>query len=234
MFQADYGTPDAAYQGMLKAVLDDPEHTVGPRGLRTNEVTNAMFWIRNPSDAPIVTANQGRNAIIERYTKAEFSLFERGVNDTTAFAEHARFWAEIGDPGGTMNSAYGRIIWYDKRLPGGITPWTWAKEALLKDLNTRQAILLFLRPDHLKPTKDLVCTCHGHFMVRNSKLNLTMVMRSNDVVKGTVYDVPWFMHVQRRMAEEIKVSVGHYTHIAHSLHVYEKDVKLARSMIHHV
>lgn len=234
MWPVVHRTVDEAYQAVLTKLVYGPYVGVGPRGLRTNEVIDAIIQITEPSSKPVETANVKRNERIARYTAAEFDLFERGVNDVNEFAKHAEFWRTVGDPDGTVNSSYGRIIWYDRTIGTSdlITPWEWCKAALLKDRDARQATLLFMRPDHLRETKDLICTCHGQFMIRGGELNLTVVMRSNDVVKGFVYDVPWFCHVLARMAHEIKIRVGTYTHIAHSLHLYTCDLEVARSMIH--
>lgn len=117
------------------------------------------------------------------------------------------------------------------------TPWEWAKLCLLDDKDTRQAILRFSHADsQWRGNLDQVCTMHGLFLIRDDKLHLTVVMRSCDCVKGLVYDLPFFCSLMTRMRDEIlfkysELKIGTYTHIAHSLHIYESDVGVVKKMI---
>lgn len=201
------------------------------------EERNALIAIEQPSDAPIVTRDPERNVRIARYTRAEHDLYASGTNDVVKFAEHASMWTRLANDDGTINSAYGKIVWYDQSLPGMRTPWQWAFESLKRDHATRQAVLLFMRPDHLRECKDVVCTSHGTFHIRNEALHLTMVMRSNDVVRGMVYDIPWFCRLQLTMLDELlptypNLKLGSYSHFVHSLHLYDSDIEIARRMVH--
>ena len=118
-----------------------------------------------------------------------------------------------------------------------MTPWEWAKESLLADKDTRQAIIRFNLPEHCWiGNKDFTCTLTGNFLIRDDKLLLTMVMRSNDVVYGLAYDLPWFCSLMDKMLEELKptypnLQKGTYTHFAHSLHMYDKDESTIKSML---
>jgi thymidylate synthase len=118
------------------------------------------------------------------------------------------------------------------------TPWEWARLALMTDKDTRQAIIKFHKREHLwVGNKDVTCTLYGNFHIRNSKLFLVMHMRSQDVVKGLVYDLVFFMYLQERMLRELRekaypdLQLGDYTHSADSLHLYERDLAAARKMI---
>lgn len=117
------------------------------------------------------------------------------------------------------------------------TPWDWAKQSLVHDKDTRQAFLRFSLPEHQWfGNKDQVCTMHGIFFIREDHLHLTIVMRSCDCVKGLVYDMPWFCSLLERMKDELLftysgLQTGTYTHMAHSLHIYESDVETVKRMI---
>jgi thymidylate synthase len=117
------------------------------------------------------------------------------------------------------------------------TPWLWCVESLKADKDTRQAIMRFSRPSHFyKGVKDFTCTLHANWLIRDGKLNLTVVMRSNDMFRGTVYDWPYFMGLMDEMLEELKptypdLQKGRFTHIAHSLHIYEDTFEAVKKMI---
>ena len=77
---------------------------------------------------------------------------------------------------------------------------------------------------------------HGIFMIRENKLYFSITMRSNDLVKGTAYDIPWFMSLMDKMIEELKptypnLEKGSYTHMAHSMHAYDRDKEIIFSML---
>jgi len=118
-----------------------------------------------------------------------------------------------------------------------LTPWDWCKQSLILDKDTRQAVLHFALPDHYYfCNKDQTCTVYGIFIIRDDKLNLTIHMRSNDVVKGLVYDLPWFCSLMDKMVEELKpnyfnLQKGNYFHISNSMHLYETDkVKILKML----
>ena len=117
------------------------------------------------------------------------------------------------------------------------TPWEWAVDSLKADKDTRQAILRFSLPEHQYwGNKDQTCTLSGNFLIRENKLNLSIVMRSNDVWLGLTYDLPWFVSLMDLMLDELKATYpdltkGAYTHTVHSLHVYERDFEKIRKAI---
>jgi thymidylate synthase len=242
---------------------------VGPRGKRTIEVEDYRFTVDNPDARPIITLDQRRNATIAEYTRKEMELYLSGANRVEDFAKASAFWKGIANPDGTVNSAYGHLLWHQRScgwpewLCGGsgwmdkarhidpkdvdwMTPWEWAKRSLIRDKDTRQAFLRFSLPRHQWfGNKDQVCTMHGLFLIRNDKLNLSIVMRSNDLVKGLVYDLPFFVALMHQMCLELtvdpkrpnkkgpypKLCVGQYRHLSHSMHIYEADIPKVRLML---
>ena len=52
---------------------------------------------------------------------------------------------------------------------------------------------------------------------------MTTYMRSNDLWMGFPYDVFQFTCLQTLLAMELDVELGTYTHVAGSLHLYERD-----------
>lgn len=181
----------------------------------------SKFWLKlaNPDN----TVNSAYGYLVFK-NKSHGSKFE------TELIEDKGFWEE---------DAYGM------KRGGGVwrhhqkmrTPWEWAKEALIADKDTRQAILRFSLPEHFwKGNKDFTCTLHGYFQIRNNKLDLTINMRSNDLMLGLVYDLPWFISLIHKMVTELKpiypdLEVGSYTHYVHNIHIYERDLEKVKKMI---
>lgn len=226
-----YQTIHEAYLGTLADIYDNPDSTSAPRGQKVREKFNYQFTIVNPTMDPIVTLDQERNKVIADYSQKEFDLYESCTNKAEDFGKASKFWLKLANPDGTVNSAYGYLIWKNashgcdfetrqevvhpstkpgegnvsRMVPVRRTPWEWAKLSLIDDKDTRQAILRFSLPEHQwKGNKDQTCTLHGIFMIRDNKLNLTINMRSNDLTLGLVYDLPWFISLIYKMRDELK------------------------------
>ena len=238
----NYQTTDEAYREVLRDVFNNPDYRAAPRGLPIREKVDYSFSVLNPTSSPIKTADEERNKTIADYTAKEVALYDSGTNKVAAFAEASKFWLKLANPDGTINSAYGHLLWKYYSCASGfsnrvMTPWEWAKESLQADKDTRQAVMHFALPEHKwVGNKDQVCTLSGNWLIRENKLNLTIVMRSNDVVLGLVYDLPWFCSLMDKMLEELKptypdLQKGKYTHIAHSMHAYERDTGVIQKML---
>ena len=237
-----FNTIHEAYLGVLVDVRDNYDHKCAPRNKDIREIRDYTFRIENPKAEPIVTNDPKRNKVIVRYTRDECELYDSCSNKVEDFAKASSFWNQIQNPDGTINSAYGHLVWKNKSFGSkfeGIlrTPWEWAKESLIRDKDSRQAFIKFSLPEHhWFGNKDQTCTLHGNYLIRDNKLHLTIVMRSNDVKLGLAYDLPWFVSLIEKMVNELKSTYpelvsGSYTHIAHSMHMYEKDLQCINDMI---
>lgn len=249
-----YDNIHEAYLGSLHDVYHNYEYRSSPRGLPIREKLDFSFKILNPSSESIITRDEDRNKVIAAYTEKEKQLYDSGSCLVEDFSKASKFWEKLANPDGTINSAYGHLIWH-KRSHGNPlyesgesrphkgnshtmrTPWEWCVQSLKQDKDTRQAVLRFSLPEHFwVGNKDQTCTLSGNFLIREDKLHLSIVMRSNDLVKGLVYDLPWFCSLMDKMVEDLKPNYpdlikGHYTHLVHSAHVYEKDAATVEKMI---
>ena len=75
-------------------------------------------------------------------------------------------------------------------------------------------------------TGDCACLQHMQFLIRDGALHCKVLMRSNDAVEAAFMNAFAFIMLQKRIADELGVGVGTYTHRANSFHCYEKDFKL--------
>lgn len=269
-----YETTSEAYLGTLADVYFNPDVKSSPRGQPCREKLDYTFRVLGPDSSPLVTKDPERNNTIESYTAKEVALYDSCSNSAEDFGKASKFWLSLANPDGTVNSAYGHLIWAKKshgsdfeteyvehphwemfdengqQVPllegeGSVkvarpvrrTPWEWAKQSLIQDKDTRQAILRFSLPEHQWiGNKDQTCTMHGNFLIRDDKLHLSVVMRSNDLTLGLVYDLPWFCGLMDKMVEELKgtytnLTKGHYTHTVHSLHIYERNEEMVKKML---
>lgn len=223
-----------AYKNLLNEVYNKFEFETAPRGMNIREILNCSVTIENPY------SNLFKNEVRDlpmKYLKKELALYLSGRYDVEGFGEASKFWKKIANDDGTINSAYGNLIFKMDDTPGKFTQWRWALYSLIQDKDSRQAVMHFNRPCHqYLGVKDFPCTLEMIFHIRDNKLNATTIMRSNDVIKGTTFDIPFFMLVQQMMLNALKktysdLEMGTYTHLAHSMHLYESDFELVGKML---
>lgn len=222
------------YHKALYDVYYKPEYECSPRGQSIKEITNAAFVIEDPIKC--LYTNPKRSSQFN-YIAAELLWYFAGRNDVGFIKKYAKFWEQIANEKGELNSAYGNLI-LRRRNTHGISQWQWAYDCLKKDKDSRQSILHFNTPEHQYfDNKDFVCTLSGIFQIRDNKLNFTVEMRSNDIILGTATDISFFCLLQQQMLKLLKedcysdLELGTYTHIIHSLHVYERHFQLVEEML---
>lgn len=185
----------------------------------TYEIINANLVLTDPTRNTMCKCK--RNMPM-RYAIGELLWYLSTNRSAKSIAPFSKFWQNIADEDGNVNSNYGYCI--HKKFD--IDQWEIAKQLLLRDESSRQAVIHIKEPRNLIefPTKDVNCTLTLQFLIRNNKLDLIVNMRSNDVWLGLPYDLFNFTCMQIRMAMELGVDVGTYYHNVGSLHMYNKDV----------
>lgn len=73
---------------------------------------------------------------------------------------------------------------------------------------------------------DPACLQHIQYFIRDNKLHCKVLFRSNDACKATFMNAFALIMLQKRIADELGIEVGTYTHRANSFHCYEKDFAL--------
>ena len=221
------------YKNVLFNCLNNYEYESKPRNLKIYEITNVCLELTTPYYNWF--SNEYRKDI-DKYLKGELIWYFTGDKNIEFIGKYSSFWKKIANSDGTANSAYGNLI-FRRKNEYNFTEWGWAIQSLKDDKDSRQAIMHFNTPDHLfLSNKDQVCTMYGIFLIRNNRLNFHVYMRSNDVIKGLTYDVPFFTLLQVEawkilVKQYPKLMLGSYFHNATSLHLYENDVSLSKQII---
>lgn len=106
-------------------------------------------------------------------------------------------------------------------------------EVLKKDKTTRNALIVYNRPEIYKDYKrdgmhDMICTMYSHFFIRYNKLYMVHQMRSNDIRFGFICsDLAWNCFVYQNMYEDLKetypdLEVGIIRWTSDSMHLYSR------------
>ena len=209
-----------AYARAIEEVLRRPDQTKSPRGMRCREVAPLIMQFPVGADEQGLFESPARSTD-RRYLAGEMMWYYHQRDDLASISRYSKFWARVANEDGTLNSAYGRLL-FENVLE--VSEWQWAIESLAKDPDTRQAVMVIHRPmHHWHGNKDVPCTLNVAFNRRGEHLDMVVTMRSNDLWFGLPYDAPFFISLLRNASMLLDLVPGEYTHVALNMHAYEKD-----------
>jgi hypothetical protein len=192
------------------------------RNGRTIEVQDLVIEVANPLEMAPNGVRPGYNVTIGWVEGLQLIA---GITDSAlttqvqpnfrAFMEHedARFWGAYGP----------RLV---DQLPI-------IAARLAAEPDTRQAVTTLWDPEYdaRGGKKDHPCTTAFVFQIRDGKLNMSTLMRSNDLWWGWPYDSQQFAMLHLTLAGVLELPVGTYTHHAVSAHLYEPHWAAARETL---
>lgn len=190
----------------------------GERVGNTVELSNVHFTIKNAKENIL----KSRHNFSLHYYLGETIWYGIGANDVDFISKFGKIWKMLSDDGIVNNSAYGYIL----QMKHEFNQIEKMIELLKKDPNSRRAVMNINIPrEDVIETKDEMCTIALQLLLRDGKLNMTGIMRSNDLQTGTPYDIFYFTTLQQYIAKELDVEVGAYDHFVSSMHIYDRDVE---------
>lgn len=80
-------------------------------------------------------------------------------------------------------------------------------------------------------SSDPACLQYIQYFIRHNKLHCKVLFRSNDACKATFMNAFALIMLQKRIADELGLEVGSYTHRANSFHCYAQDFELLDSYV---
>lgn len=190
-----------------------------PRGVKTTEQTDFVLELESAESATFLNGI-GRAASFD-VLSAEMMQWAAGVSDLRQLVAASPVFQQFSDDGHRLHGAYG------PRAHHGLQR---AVKVLADDESSRRATVSIWNNTESDQTKDLPCTLSWSFMIRYGALNMTTVMRSNDVWTGVTYDVPSMARIQSMMAWALGVELGSYTHFVQSMHLYDSDTEAVKKL----
>lgn len=196
-----------------------------PRGQRTVEIENYMFQVQGP-----FSSFKARHMSLS-YLKKEFLWYLSADPYNTDIMEAAPGWERFRQSDGRWFSNYG-YYWFNINSSEGMSGFDWVVKSLSDDPESRQAVIPMLSKDHLfKGNPDVVCTECISFRIRDGRLNMSVNMRSSDIIWGYGNDLPCFWWLWEMVALALGIPCGFYIHKSDSLHVYEKHYEMIQEII---
>ena len=104
-------------------------------------------------------------------------------------------------------------------------------DELKRSPDSRRAVIN-IRDNSVDPfNANPACLQHMQFFIRDGRLHMKVLMRSNDAAEATFMNAFAFVMLQKKVAEALGLPVGSYVHRANSFHCYEKDFGLLEQYI---
>lgn len=203
----------SGYSEFVKSVMLRGEER-SPRGIATRDIGPATVVLWDVTESlPLGT---GRN-INRKIAAAEaIQLIGAFSEPELLFSASANF-KKYAEPDGTFYGAYGSRIG---------TQASSVVHKLKSDSNSRQAVVTLWDPhlDNHEGKNDYPCTIALNFALVHDRLNMNVVMRSQDVWLGAPFDWFQFTQLMQTIADLLHVECGKYSHTSWSTHLYERNV----------
>lgn len=219
---------DDAFLLITKRFFTPEVYKASPRGINVYEFRFPLITKLNPLRCMMTLKHRKVNY---RFMAAELVWILSG-DESPWICDYLKAWSTFLDVDVDGNKklmgAYGPRL----RKIFKVDQLKYVIDTLKKDPFSRQAIMTISNPeiDH-KGWKDYPCTQSFQFQIRDNELNMTVVMRSNDIYKGATYDWFNFAAIQCIIASILKVKPGAYFHCANNLHMYESDIDKIQNII---
>jgi thymidylate synthase len=211
-----FATANIAFHELYDMIIKDGVNFAGTKAL-----FNVGFEIILPRSNKILDGKVKRKWSLE-YAEAEWQWYLSGDRNIAKlgklYGKVPAIWKRMADDDGNVNSNYG---------------WQWKRnnqlelviQMLRDDPETRQAaISIYDAKEWDEYTFDTPCTYAVQFTILHDKLNMSVVMRSNDLWYGFCNDQYQFSSLQMLVAEKLNIPVGTYYHFAHNLHLYNDKI----------
>lgn len=200
-------TAAEAWPALVKILLESGM-TVKPRNLVCYELLDVTYRIQNAYSCTFINAPR---RLSHRFSVAEWLWIWFGHDDVKTISRYNKKIVEFSDNGVDFNGAYGKSL---------VPQWPRIVDTLKRDPDSRQAVIQVYKPP-TGPTKDVPCTISLQFLVRNSRIETIVNMRSSDVWLGLPYDLFNFAMTANLLAAELQLELGSINMHLGSSHLYD-------------
>lgn len=236
-FHACFPSLEEVHKGLMHELMESPDCESAPRGKPIRELIAGGFTLTDPRNRLIYSPAR---AVNYGFAVGELCWYARGDSDLETMLYYNRRMAQFSDDGVSINSAYGARM-LNPSLGGIHSQWDLCVRELVRDPDSRRAVMHINQPWDLwqavsKGSKDVPCTMSLQLLVRNRRLHMHVLMRSNDVVWGLPYDAFSFTCLQEAFLYQLQEAgvpvddLGSYHHTAGSLHVYDTHYGMAEQV----
>lgn len=206
--------------------IEDYKLESNPREMKVKEALMASFDI-DPHQPIADFIDRPFNF---KYFAGELAWYLKRDKNIDFINHFSKFWNNITNEGtNEVNSNYGSLVLNNQQIG-------WVVNSLIKDKDSRQAIMFFNNPEfQVEGNKDFVCTLYANFFIRNNTLFMKVQMRSNDIFFGLTFDAPFFSFLHQSIYKILlktypDLKLGYYFHHVDNIHFYERHFNLVNQI----
>lgn len=179
----------------------------------TKMILNTGFYINNPFNNDIKTSYRNWK---KKYAEIEWKWYLSKDRSVKELKKHAKIWDNMHNGDDIVNSNYGFQWSRGEQLEFVVSELT-------KNPNSRRAVItIYDGKENNLHSLDTPCTLNITFNVINKRLNMSVLMRSNDLWFGFCNDQYCFSKLQALVAKKLKLDIGWYFHFVNNLHIYSR------------
>jgi thymidylate synthase len=150
-------------------------------------------------------------------------------SDAPWIYEFNRQLRQYAEDDGILRGAYGPRM---RSWNGHVDQLALALATLRGDPESRRAVIQLYDPARdAHGHRDVPCTLSYRFHLRQGRLHMATTMRSQDLWTGLPYDIFAATTLHELMASWLGADLGDYHHHVDSLHLYERDLEQAASVL---
>jgi len=185
----------------------------------TKALFNVGFYMTDPKDRKIINKERKWS---EEYAEAEWQWYLSGDPNIKAlgdiYGKVPEIWKRMADDNGKVNSNYG----YQWERNGQLDR---VVQMLQDNPDNRQcAVSIYDGKEIDDYSHDTPCTYAVQFTIVHNRLDMCVVMRSNDLWYGFCNDQYQFSKLQEMVSKRLEIETGVYYHFAHNMHLYNDKI----------
>ncbi len=211
---------DRLYLDTLGRIYREGETVQSERtGFSTRAIPGVTYELFPAQGFPMLTVRK----MFPKFFCAETVWFVAGHKHAGFLQRFTKGWDSFLEEDGTVETAYG----YRWRHHFGRDQLVDLVEHLREEPSSRQGVVMMWDPrdDGLRAPKkkNVPCPFTWTANIIGGKLNVHLVVRSNDMVLGNPNDTADFALLQAMLAQELAVAVGKLTVSISHAHIYENQ-----------
>lgn len=216
-----YTTPSQALISLADLINKDGAVISSRGGGWVKEITDNFFTLTHPLHRHLLVKNRFNNPFAAMWETLWVFSGHNDIKTLSYFLPRAK---DFSDDGETWRAGYGPRLrnWH------GVDQVQAVIQTLQEDITSRRAVINIFDPsvDHNQDTKDIPCNNWLSFRVRQGLLDMTIAVRSNDLVWGWsgINQFEWSF-LQEYIATKLGIQVGTQSWVQGSLHMYDTYVE---------
>ena len=217
---------DLQYKNVIKDIMENGSEELNERtGIKTKSLPGITFKIDLKKDGfPLLSLRKLSFSFIP-----EIMWMLSGRNTTKWLSLKTKIWDSFKEKNGTITSAYG----YRWRSHFNIDQLNIVLKKLNKSKSDRHGVVMIWSPkeDLIIKQKNVPCPILFTLNIIGGKLNLHLIIRSNDMILGNPTDIAGFALLQHIFVQYLKVKVGILTISISNAHIYKNQYYVANELL---